>query len=178
MVGVDVSCSGFMEAGSRRSLGLRPTANPMGVLPLEGHLCISHRCCLAHQVGRSDLCQSGLVQVVGGCIHESQEKLLEQSYTHLSSVWPWCMRSFRKSLHVVHSVECLHVVRMVESHICTNRLRVHLERVYPLMNFSNYFRCGSIFCMHRLSNVMWLHPRQSEIRMFCLQSLPIHGPER
>ena len=41
--------------------------------------------------------------------------------------------------HVVHSVECLHVVRMVESRICTNRLRVHLERVHPLMNFSNYF---------------------------------------
>ena len=24
-----------------------------------------------------------------------------------------------------------HVVRMVESHICTNRPRVHLERVHP-----------------------------------------------
>ena len=33
MVGVDVSCCGFMEAGSRRSLGLRPMANSMGVLP-------------------------------------------------------------------------------------------------------------------------------------------------
>ena len=29
---------------------------------------------------------------------------------------------------------------MVESHIYTNRLRVHLERVHPLMNLSNYFR--------------------------------------
>ena len=35
MVGVDVSRSGFMEAGSRRSLGLRPMANSLGVLPLE-----------------------------------------------------------------------------------------------------------------------------------------------
>ena len=43
------------------------------------------------------------------------------------------MRSCRKSLHIVHSVECLHVVRMVESHIYTNRLRVHPERVHPLM---------------------------------------------
>ena len=35
MVGVDVNCSGFTEAGSRRSLGLRPIANSMGVLPLK-----------------------------------------------------------------------------------------------------------------------------------------------
>ena len=35
LVGVDVSYSGFMEAGSRRSLGLRRMANSMGVLPLE-----------------------------------------------------------------------------------------------------------------------------------------------
>ena len=35
LVGVDVSCSGFMEAGSRRSLGLRPMANSIGVLQLE-----------------------------------------------------------------------------------------------------------------------------------------------
>ena len=93
LVGVDVSCSGFMEAGSSRSLGLRPLANSKGVLPLEVNLCISHRCCLAHQLGRSNLCQSGLVQVLGGWIHECQENFLEQSYTHLSSVRPWCMRS-------------------------------------------------------------------------------------
>ena len=35
LVGVDVSCSGFIEAGSGRSLGLRPVANSMGVLPLQ-----------------------------------------------------------------------------------------------------------------------------------------------
>ena len=76
----------------------------------------------------------------GGCIHECQEKDLEQTYTHPSSAWPWCMRSCRKSLHVVHSAECLHVVKMVEGHICTNRLRVHLESVHPLMKLSNDFR--------------------------------------
>ena len=59
-----------------------------GRLTTWGHLCISHRCCLAHQLGRSDLYQSGLVQVFGGCINECQEKLLEQPYTDLSSVWP------------------------------------------------------------------------------------------
>ena len=35
VVDVDVSCSGFMEAGSMRSLGLLPMANSTGVLPLR-----------------------------------------------------------------------------------------------------------------------------------------------
>ena len=137
MVGVDVSCSGFMEAGSRRSLGLRPMASSMGVLPIK-------------VASRSDLCQSGLVQVSAGGIHQCQETFLEQS----CSIRPWCMWSCWNSLHVVHSVECLQVVRMVESHICTNRLRVHLERVHPLMKFNNHFRCSSTLCMDRLSFVM------------------------
>ena len=32
---VEVNYSGFMEAGSRRSLGLLPMANSIGVLPLR-----------------------------------------------------------------------------------------------------------------------------------------------
>ena len=35
MVGVDVTCSGFMVAGSMRSPGLLPMANSKGVLPLR-----------------------------------------------------------------------------------------------------------------------------------------------
>ena len=35
MVGVAVSCSGIMEAGCMRSLGLLPMANSIGVLPLR-----------------------------------------------------------------------------------------------------------------------------------------------
>ena len=35
LVGVDVSCSGFMEAGSMRDLGLLPMANSIGVKPLR-----------------------------------------------------------------------------------------------------------------------------------------------
>ena len=35
LVGVDVSCSGFMEAGSMRSPGLLHIANSIGVLPLR-----------------------------------------------------------------------------------------------------------------------------------------------
>ena len=106
----------------------------------KGYLCVSDRCCLAHQLGRSDLCQRCLVQFFGGCINKCQEKLLEQSNTHLSSVWPRSMRSCRKSLHIEHSVECLHVMRSVEGHIRTNRLRVHLEGVHPHMKLSNTFR--------------------------------------
>ena len=39
-----------------------------GRLATQGHLCVFHSCCLTHQLGKSDLCQSGLVQVFGGCI--------------------------------------------------------------------------------------------------------------
>ena len=42
-------------------------------------------------------------------------------------------------------VECLHVVRMVEGHIRTNRLRVHLKSVHPLMKLSNDFRWRGTF---------------------------------
>ena len=56
LVGVDVSCSGYMEAwGPRRSLGLRPMANSNGRLTIQGYLCISHCCCLTHQLSRCDL---------------------------------------------------------------------------------------------------------------------------
>ena len=76
----------------------------------------------------------------GGCIHECRKKLLKQSYTNLSSIWPRSVRSCWKSLHIMHSIECLHVMRMVESHICTNRLRIHLEGIHPFMKFGNDFR--------------------------------------
>ena len=44
-------------------------------------------------------------------------------------------RSSRKSLHIAHSIECLHIVRIVDSHIRTNRLRIHLECVDRFMKF-------------------------------------------
>ena len=74
------------------------------------------------KLGRSALCQS-LVQILRSSVHECQEKLVEQSHTRLCSVRPWCMWSCWNSLHVVHSAECLHVVRLMESHISRNRFR-------------------------------------------------------
>ena len=53
-------------------------------------------------------------------------------------------------------------VRIVESHICTNCLRIHLERVRPLI-----FEVVKLLPM--LSNGTWLHPEKTEI---CFQSLP------
>ena len=140
MVGVDVSCSGFMEAGPRRSLGLRPMADSMGVLPLEVT-------CVFLIVAALRINWAGVIcaRVVWSRFLEAvstrcQEKFLEQSYTNLSSVRAWCVWSCRELFHIVHSVECLHVVRMVEGHIGTNRLRVHLDRVDPLMMLSKNFR--------------------------------------
>ena len=82
-----------------------------GLLVTEGHMCISHRCCFAHQLSKGDLCQSGLVQVFGGCIHQCQKKFLEQPYTHFYSIRPWCMWLCWKSFRVVQSLECMQVVR-------------------------------------------------------------------
>ena len=144
MVGVDVSCSGFMEAWSRRFLGFRPMATSMGVLRDEVT-------CVFLTVAALRINWAGVIgaKVVSsrflGPVSTSATKFFEQSYTHLSSFRPWCMWSCPNSLHVVHSVECLHVVRMVESHICTNRFRVHLERVHPLMKLSNNFRWRCTF---------------------------------
>ena len=139
LVGVDVSCSGFMEIPGSPSHG-----QFHGRFTTLGYLCVSHRCCLTHQLGKSDLCQSGLVQVFGDRLHECQEKLLEQSYTHLGSVWPWSMLSRRKSLHIVHSIECLHVMRL-EGRISTNLLRIHMEGVHPLMKlWSDFWWRGTL----------------------------------
>ena len=66
LVGVDVSCSGFMEAVSRRSLGLRPMANSMGVLPLKVTCVFLTVAALRINWAGVNLCQSGLVQVSGG----------------------------------------------------------------------------------------------------------------
>ena len=124
-----------MEAVSRRSLGLRPMANSMGVLPLQSPVCLS-RLLPCASIGQEFFVPEWFVQFFGGCIYECQEKLLEQSYTHPSSVWTWCMGSCWKSLHIVHSIECLHVMRLVEGHLRKNRLRVHLESVRPLVKLA------------------------------------------
>ena len=113
-----------------------------------------------------------VVQVFGGCIQESQEKFLVQSYTHRCSVRPWCMRSCRKSLHVAFG-------RMHACHEVGGRPYLHkspsgLSETCPSTRLPME-RCS---CMDRLSSVMWVHPKQSEIRRFCLQALPTHDIRR
>ena len=133
LVGVDVICSGFMETGSMRSLGLLLMAGAIRVLPLRV-TCVSHCCCLAHQLRRCDLTSSGLVQIFEA-VSTCREKVLEQSLGHLSSIWPRCVWSSWKSLHIMQSIECLHIMWMMESHICRDRLQIHLERVHPFISF-------------------------------------------
>ena len=62
-----------------------------------------------------------------------------QSEIHFSSICPRSMWSSRKSFNIVHSTRCLHVMRMMESHVCTNRLRIHLTCIHPLMKLGNDF---------------------------------------
>ena len=140
-----MSCSGLMKTGSRRSLGFRPIASSMGVLPLKVT-------CVFLTVAALRINWVGVIcaRVVWSRFLEAvstsaKRNFLNSRTTNLCSVRPWCMWSCWNSFHVVHWVECLHVARMVESHICTDCLRVHLERVRPLMKLSYYFRCRGTF---------------------------------
>ena len=63
----------------------------------------------------------------------------KQSDTQFSSLWPRSMWSQQKPINIVHSIERLHVMRMMESHVCTNRLRIHLKNVHPLVKLGNDF---------------------------------------
>ena len=137
MVGVDVGCSGFMEAGSRRSLGFRPMASFMGVLRLKVT-------CVFQAVAALLINWAGLIcsRVVWSRFLEAVSTSTKRKF--LNSRTPISARfghGVCGPVGIVHSVECLHVVRMVESHICTHRLRVHLERVHPLMKLSDDFPC-------------------------------------
>ena len=149
--GVDVSCSGFMEAASRRSLGFRSSHGQFhGRLATKGHVCVFLTFAALRINWAGVICARLVWSTCLEAVSTSAKRKFLNSRTPIScSVRPWCMWSCRNSLHVLHSVECLQVVRMVESHICTNRHRVHLERVHPLMNFGNYFRCRSTFAWIR-----------------------------
>ena len=68
-----------------------------------------------------------------------REKLPKQSDTHFRSIWPRGVRSSTEFLTIVHSIEGLHIMRKMDSHVCTNRLRIHLESVHPRMKFGNDF---------------------------------------
>ena len=176
-----------IEAGSRRSLGLRPIANSIGVLPLEVTWVFLSVAALRINWAGVICARVVWSTILGSCVHECQETLFEQSYTHLSSIWPWTMRSCRKSLHILHPTECLHV-RIEESHISTNRLRIHLECIHPFMKFWNYFWWKStltwICCQMTCSsiqynqeskgfvfNLCWSMVKKDEVsKFFCTKS--------
>ena len=166
LVDVDVCCSGFMKAGSMRSLGLLPMANAMGVLPLRVT-------CVFLTVAALRINLAGvscLVQFWEGVSTSAQRNFL-RNRTPISprfgqglcgpvgSVLMLCMR-----------IESLHVMRMAERLFSSDRFRVHLESVHPLMMFGNDFRWRGTFCMDMLLNVMLLHNDQkskSFISIFC-----------
>ena len=126
-----------------RSLCLLPTANPIGVWPLRVTCVFLTVAALRINWARVICDRVVLSKFYGGCIHECREKFLEQSDTHLSSFWPRSVWSSRKSLHIRCSIEFLHIMRMLESHACTDCLRIHLERIHPLMKFGDdCVECG------------------------------------
>ena len=89
-----------------------------------------------------------------------------------------CVWFSRRSLHFMHSIECLHIMRMMESHICTNRLWILLKCVHPFMKFRNDFWWRGT--RTRICCQMWCRSIQNnqKIQKFCLQFGLIHGPRR
>ena len=140
LVHVDVSCCGFMEAGSMRSLALLHMANSMGVVPLRV-TCV-FLTVAAFRIKRAGvICArvvwSRFLRLSPRVQRETSWTIVHPSQLDLATV---CVRACRKCLYVEPSIESLHVMRTMESHVCTNRLRVHLESVHPLMKFGNDFR--------------------------------------
>ena len=69
-------------------------------------------------------------------------------------------------------------MRFVEGHIRTNRLRVHLKSVHPLMKLSNDFRWRGTLYGHAVNCNVDPSKTIKNPKKNGLQSLPIHGPER
>ena len=74
MVGVDVSCAGFMVAGSMRSLGFLPMAHAKGDLSLRV-TCVFLTVAALRINWEGMICDSILVQILGGCVHKCREEL-------------------------------------------------------------------------------------------------------
>ena len=109
-----------------------------GRLDTSGHLCISHRCCLAHQLGMSDLCQSGLIQVLEA-VSTSAKRFFLNSRT------PICARFGHGVCGLLEFSSRCAFGRMLarredgEKHIWTNCYRIHLECIHRFMKFRNHF---------------------------------------
>ena len=98
--------------------------------------------------------------------------------SHLGSIWPRCVWSSWTSLHIDYSMECLHIMWMMESHVCTNRLRIHLKRVHPFMEFRNDFCWRGT--LSRICCQMWCRSiqKKSKSKVCCRQFWLIHDPRK
>ena len=174
LVGVDVSCSGFIEAGSMRSLGLLSMANSIGVLPLRV-TCFSPLppCASSGQVwsvvewSGPDFWRPRVPRKTSWTIvHPSQldlakecEILWEFSSNYAFYRMPAC--------HEDHLNPYLHKSPSGSSGKCTS---IHGVWKWLLMERYTY--------MDMLLNVMWLHRKQSETERFYLQLLSNRDPKR
>ena len=127
---MDVSCSGFMETGSRRSLGFLPMASTTGVLPLKVTSVFLTVAAL-HINWAGVICGRVVWSRLFEAVSTSDKRnFLNSRSFHFCSVRPWCMWFCWNSVHVVHSVECLQVVRMVEKP-CLHKLPADSSGMYP-----------------------------------------------
>ena len=128
-VGVHVRCSGIMEAGSRRSLGLRPMANSMEVLPLEVACVFLTVAALRINWVRATCARLVWSRFLKAVSTSAKKK----SWT---VVHPFLLGSAMVYAVLLEFSSRCAFGRMSASredggsHICINRLRVHLERVH------------------------------------------------
>ena len=129
---MDVSCSGFMEAGSMRSLGRLPMANSTSVSPLRV-TCVF----LTVAALRINWARVICARVVWSKIFKAISTRAERHF--LIDLAKQCTVLLEVSLECAFDRKpaCHEDCGMP---VCTNRFRIHLESVHPLVKFGNDFR--------------------------------------
>ena len=127
------------KLGSMKSLCLLPMADSIGVLPLRVT-------CVFLTVAALRINWAGVIcdRVVWSGFLEAVSTSAERNFLNDRTPIParfgqGVCGPVGSPLHMVHSIKCLHVMRMMESHIYTIRLRIHLKSVHPFMKFGDEF---------------------------------------
>ena len=138
LFGVDVSCAGSKEAGSMRSLGLLPTTDCIGVLPLRA-TCVFLTVAALRMNCAGVICDRVVLSKFLEAVCTSVERnFLKQSDTRFSSIWQGVCGPVGNFL-ILEFGRSLHITMMMECHVCTDCLPIHLDRIHPFMKFGDDF---------------------------------------
>ena len=97
-----------------RSLGLLPMANSIGVLPLRV-TCVFLTVAALRINGAGVNCDRVVLSKLLEAVSTSAERnFLKKPDTHVNSIWPRSVWPGRTCFHIVHSIDCLHVMKVME----------------------------------------------------------------